>query len=430
MNARLRQLRAALPFTLAALCGCAALAGCGGGGQGRAARGPNAPPGAMPGAARPTSPVPIDLELLLPLVGLSSAPQVSYATAHGRARLRGLVRPAGTTVYMLDDQGGRVVVNPGADGGFAVRAKLRPGANTFQFTAARLGDRDRTAALSVTWQGPAADAMSRAIAADPARYLPPASAGLNRKLPPLANIPQIATGAVAVTFSLSPITAQPPPSSGGPGKWLGGFELTEYYPALEAWFRGAPVDTPGLGSQHRIDWLYSAHGLSMEGDGIGLDGRQYHVAVLGAGGWITASGGGTARFGNGADAPYWRTGGFWRTAAGALTFPLSSGGWSSGNGAAYVPPPAGISFAPGPSRPLAYLRSVAVDPRVIPLGSHIYIPAYQSINGGWFEADDTGGAIIGRHVDVFRPPPSNPADTGNFATGETVYVVPPGVGLP
>ncbi len=65
----------------------------------------------------------------------------------------------------------------------------------------------------------------------------------------------------------------------------------------------------------------------------------------------------------------------------------------------------GISFAPGPSRPLSYLRSVAVDPRTIPEGSHIYIPAYASVNGGWFEADDTGGAIIGRHIDVFRPPP-------------------------
>jgi 3D (Asp-Asp-Asp) domain-containing protein len=67
---------------------------------------------------------------------------------------------------------------------------------------------------------------------------------------------------------------------------------------------------------------------------------------------------------------------------------------------------------------------------VIPLGSHIFIPSYQSVNGGWFEADDTGGAIVGNHIDVFRPPPSNPADTGNFATGQQVYVVPPGVPVP
>jgi 3D (Asp-Asp-Asp) domain-containing protein len=67
---------------------------------------------------------------------------------------------------------------------------------------------------------------------------------------------------------------------------------------------------------------------------------------------------------------------------------------------------------------------------VIPLGSHIYIPSYKAINGGWFEANDTGGAIIGNHIDVFRPPPSSPADTGNFATGQDVYVVAPGVPLP
>jgi 3D (Asp-Asp-Asp) domain-containing protein len=329
---------------------------------------------------------------------------------------------------MLDALGQRTVVNPKTGGDFDLRAKLRPGDNTFQFTAARLGTNSRTARLTVTWHGPAADAMQAAINADPAKYLPPASAGLNRKLAPLGNIPAIVTGTVTATFSINPIQAAAPATSGGPGKWLGGFELTEYYPALEGWFVGALVDSPGLGTQHRIDWLYSAHGLSMEGDGIGLDGHQYHVANLGSGGWLTAGGGSTAQFGAGS-APYWRTGGFWRTSGGVLTFPLSNGGWSAGTGVRYVPPP-GITFAPGQSRPLGYLRSVAVDPSVIPLGSHIFIPSYQSVNGGWFEADDTGGAIVGNHIDVFRPPPSNPADTGNFATGQQVYVVPPGVPVP
>jgi 3D (Asp-Asp-Asp) domain-containing protein len=335
----------------------------------------------------------------------------------------------GATVYLLSPDGSRTAVNARTDGSFSVRAKLLPGINTFEFTAARLGARTARASLDVTWRGAGAAAMRHAMAADPAKYLPPASAGLNRKIPPLPNVPAVAGGAVAIAFSLNPIKASQPPSSGGSGRWLGGFELTEYYPALEAWFVGAPVPTPGLSGRHRIDWLYSAHGLSMEGDGIGLDGRQYHVANLGSGGWLTANGRTGARFGIGADAPFWRTGGFWRTGNDGLTFPLENGGWSNGVGARYVPPP-GITFAPGPSRPLAYLRSVAVDPRVIPLGSHIFIPSYQSINGGWFEADDTGGAIVGRHIDVFRPPPSNPADTGNFATGQRVYVLPPGAPLP
>ena len=41
---------------------------------------------------------------------------------------------------------------------------------------------------------------------------------------------------------------------------------------------------------------------------------------------------------------------------------------------------------------------IAVDPRVIELGSKIYIPGY-----GEGIADDTGGAIKGRHIDVCLP---------------------------
>lgn len=41
---------------------------------------------------------------------------------------------------------------------------------------------------------------------------------------------------------------------------------------------------------------------------------------------------------------------------------------------------------------------VAVDPRVIPLGSKMYIPGY-----GWAVAADTGGAIVGNKIDVWLP---------------------------
>jgi len=41
---------------------------------------------------------------------------------------------------------------------------------------------------------------------------------------------------------------------------------------------------------------------------------------------------------------------------------------------------------------------VAVDPRVIPFGSKIYIPGY-----GWGTALDTGGAIKGNSIDIWFP---------------------------
>ncbi|MGH2869096.1 MAG: 3D domain-containing protein [Solirubrobacteraceae bacterium] len=391
-----------------------------------------AKPAAARGGPTPGPPPPVHLQLALPQIGLSNAPTVSYATTTGHSGVRGVVTPAGATIYMRGPDGSRTAVNPGTDGSFEVVASLQPGTNSFHFTAARLGSVSAAARLAITWRGRAAAARVRAIQADPAKYLAPASAGLNHKLPAVAKLPPVTAPAhrVRVTFTLNTIKAPAPPAVGGDGRWLDGFELTEYYPALESWFVGRPVATPGLTASHRIDWLYSARGLSMEGDGIGLDGKPYHIASLGAGGWLTAGGGSGAQFGVGANAPFWRTGGFWRSGSGALTFPLATGSWSAGVGTRYVPPPAGISFAPGPSRPLSYLRSVAVDPRLIAFGSHIYIPAYAGVNGGWFQADDTGGAIIGRHLDIFRPPPSNPADQGNFTTGQQVYVIPPGRPLP
>jgi 3D (Asp-Asp-Asp) domain-containing protein len=42
--------------------------------------------------------------------------------------------------------------------------------------------------------------------------------------------------------------------------------------------------------------------------------------------------------------------------------------------------------------------SVAVDPSVIPLGTRIYVQGV-----GTRVADDTGGAIIGDHIDIWEP---------------------------
>lgn len=56
---------------------------------------------------------------------------------------------------------------------------------------------------------------------------------------------------------------------------------------------------------------------------------------------------------------------------------------------------------------LTELKSIAVDPKVIPLGSKVYIPQFEgvSINGkqlnGVFYAHDIGSAVKGNHIDVF-----------------------------
>jgi 3D (Asp-Asp-Asp) domain-containing protein len=217
-----------------------------------------------------------------------------------------------------------------------------------------------------------------------------------------------------------------PPGPGTRGAWLSKVSITEYWPVPESWFVGALVTAPGLPGKHRIDWLYSAQGMSMNGQGVGLDGQMYHITQLGSGGWVTASGKPTdPTRGWLGGSPFWRAGGYWRSASGAVTFPLQAGGWSSGSGRSYVPLP-GVRFASGPAKPLKSYQSIAVDPRVIPLGSRVYIPAYRNDGyGGWFVAEDTGGAIVGHRIDIYRLPPASPTTGGQYLVGQRVFVVRP-----
>ena len=233
-------------------------------------------------------------------------------------------------------------------------------------------------------------------------------------------------GGVLAPESAPPQQLPPLPSTHAKGRWLSRVTITEYWPAPEAWFVGRLVPAPGLTGLHRIDWLYSATGVSMEGDGIGLDGQPYHIDALGNGGWVTATGARTSpSSGWSAGAPYWRAGAYWRNQARAVTFPLGAGGWSAGAGRRYVALPE-VTFAAGPSLPLGYDQSLAVDPRVIPLGSRVYVPAYRDDgHGGWFVAQDTGGAITGHHIDVYRAPPASAGDSGQYLTGERIYVIAP-----
>lgn len=42
--------------------------------------------------------------------------------------------------------------------------------------------------------------------------------------------------------------------------------------------------------------------------------------------------------------------------------------------------------------------AAATDPYVIPMGTRMYVPGY-----GYARAEDTGGAVRGRHIDVWVP---------------------------
>ena len=88
------------------------------------------------------------------------------------------------------------------------------------------------------------------------------------------------------------------------------------------------------------------------------------------------------------------------------------------------------------SRPLVPFRSLAVDKSQIPYGAHVYIPefdgvqmpsSYGFVHDGCFEADDTGGGIVGAHVDFFAAEKQNYLQLdGALKLGQvTVYVDPP-----
>jgi hypothetical protein len=122
------------------------------------------------GEAKAAPAIPVRLQLELPLIGLSGAPTVSYATSERKPALHGVVRPANATVYVLAPDGTRTAVVARRDGRFTVRPKLTPGSNVFRFTAARLGAQSAGATLALTWRGPGAAARQRAIAADPGNF--------------------------------------------------------------------------------------------------------------------------------------------------------------------------------------------------------------------------------------------------------------------
>jgi 3D (Asp-Asp-Asp) domain-containing protein len=77
---------------------------------------------------------------------------------------------------------------------------------------------------------------------------------------------------------------------------------------------------------------------------------------------------------------------------------LTRHGWSLGWDHRWIKGDAPLNAQ---GRPLK-IGSLAVDRHVIPLSSHVRIPTLASPwNTQLFMADDTGGGIIGKHVDVY-----------------------------
>ena len=243
------------------------------------------------------------------------------------------------------------------------------------------------------------------------------------KLSPTSARGSAAALAAAALASVA-LLAIPPAAGAAPLKkitTLTGVKITEYYPVPEVWFVGRKVSAPGLSSKHRVDWLYSGRGVVMEGSGIDLQGRSVQMVDGFDVGWLSDS----------KTSYLWRAEGYWKNRLGKFTFPyqapINGRWWYNGTGLRWIPPkkvrfarsaPRGAS-----GRTLTYWGSVAVDPSLIPYGSLVYIAALKSRNGtGWFCADDTGGAIKGRHIDVYRPPPSD--RVGDTRNGATIRVVP------
>ena len=191
--------------------------------------------------------------------------------------------------------------------------------------------------------------------------------------------------------------------------WLSKVAVTEYFPAPERWFVGAQVQTPGPRPQEP-DRLALLRARRLDG-GRGHRPRRPQVPHR-----LDR----LERLDHRARAPravrprrhlrpvLARRRATGRTSSGAVTFPLDGGGWYAGEGKQLRRARATSPSPHGPSRPLRSYRSVAVDPALIPLGSLVYVPAYKPLNkDGWFRADDTGGAIKGRHIDVYRRPPDS-----------------------
>ncbi|MGI9116775.1 MAG: 3D domain-containing protein [Gaiellales bacterium] len=271
----------------------------------------------------------------------------------------------------------------------------------------------------------------------------------------------LAGGAAAQTATTATTTSAVAPAIPPRPQSLGQFWITYYWFAPESWFTAKKLVAPGLKTAYREDFLYSARGVAMQGTGTGDDNVTLHWRG-GAGAWVNKEGQPTktaaSGFTNGA--PYARPGGcvWWALdpATGKPnlattdnlrpTFANDDGTWQNppADPAAYtvVCNKANVlagkpddltyrgyldTFGVGVGTSVTPWHSIATDLAVIPRGSTIYIDALKNTpSKGCFSADDTGGAIIGNHIDVLIPPDK----TLKLPTKGELTLVPKGVDCP
>jgi 3D (Asp-Asp-Asp) domain-containing protein len=107
----------------------------------------------------------------------------------------------------------------------------------------------------------------------------------------------------------------------------------------------------------------------------------------------------------------------WSRAAGRSRFGVAKGPFGDGAGGFQVVP----------------YRSIAVDTKVLPLGTVVYVPAARGVevtmpsgrkakHDGYFFASDRGGAISGNHIDVFAGHwAENPFPSFIFSTAQKTF---------
>lgn len=173
-----------------------------------------------------------------------------------------------------------------------------------------------------------------------------------------------AAGSSDEVLWLAPSDAASAPPAPSPGA-LEGVAITHYTLVQESQASGqhtgddaTVTDPPNVVGTYHREFLYSGWGVAMQGTGLAANGKYIHY-VSGGGGWT------------------------------------ADHAWLNDPSSAVFAEVSGVTGSSG--RTLAEDYSVAVDPQVIPLGSSVWIET----QGHWYRADDTGGEIRGRHIDIY-----------------------------